>query len=263
MGHGPSLQKEIKAKADAEKALEAEIKRVRATMKNDEAEALAYINKHTNGVVKSKDTGEPETMFSNNQSYSKFKQEYSLKALDTVIDGVIDTAKDGMKVAATEGDDPDAVLDLVGSIGGLIKSSLALASSSSTTTTKLSVTFSQFSIGDKNFAVYNAVNSGEVKADNAWGNKEITLVAQTSMVVRVMPDPNLTYADMLQDDLNYLEQFHKSYLEEEMDSIKNHTDNKDDLKMIKGMIEDTEKDIKKYREKLYGDSLKASNLINS
>ena len=252
MGHGPSLQDAIKAKAAAEKALNAEIARVRLTMKNSESEAMEYINGHTNGVIISDKTKAPEITFSNNNSYSKFKQEYSLKALDVVIDGVIDTAKKGMKVAATEGDDPEAVLGLIGSIGGLIKSSLALASSSSTTTTKLTVTFSQFSVGDKNFAVYNAVNSGEVKADNAWGNKEITLVAQTTIIARVNPDPNLTYADMLQDDLNYLEQFHKSYLEEEMDAIKNHTDNKADLLMIKGIIEDTEKDIKKYRKKLYG-----------
>jgi hypothetical protein len=252
MGHGPSLQDAIKAKAAAEKALEAEINRVRLTMENSENQALQYINDHTNGVIISDKTKKPEITFTNDNSYSKFKQEYSLKALDVVIDGVIDTAKDSMKVAATEGDDPDAVIGLIGSIGGLIKSSLALASSSSTTTTKLTVTFSQFSVGDKNFAVYNAVNSGEVKADNAWGNKEITLVAQTTIIARVNPDPNLTYADMLQDDLNALEAFNHSLIEAEMDSIKNHTKNTDDLKLIKGFINDTEVDIKKYREKLYG-----------
>lgn len=252
MGHGPSLRDAIKAKADAEKALQEEITRVRATMKNSESEALEYINGHTNGVIISDKTKVSEIMFSNNDSYSKFKEEYSLKALDGVIDGVINTAKDGMEVAATEGDNPKAVLGLITSIGGLIKSSIALASSSSTTTTKLAVTFSQFNVGDKDFAVYNAVNSGEVKADNAWGDKEITLVAQTTIIARVNPDPNLTYADMLQDDLNALEGFNKSLIQAEMDSIKNHTKNIDDLKMIKGFMVDTENDIKKYRKILYG-----------
>ncbi|MDB0037810.1 hypothetical protein N9F08_00445 [bacterium] len=252
MGYGPSLRDEIKAKAAAEEALEVAIKKVRATMNNEEAQALAYINNHTNGVIISDDTRKPEITFTNNESYSKFKQEYSLKALALVIDGVIEVAKNGMKAAATEGDDPKAVIGLIGSIGGLIKSGLALASSSSTATTKLAVTFSQFSIGDKNFAVYNAINSGEVKAENAWGNKEITLVAQTTVIARVEPDPNLTYADMLQDDLNAVEGFNKALIQEEMDAIKNHTKNTAELSMISGFIESTEADIKKYRDLLYG-----------
>jgi len=33
-----------------------------------------------------------------------------LKALNVVVDDVINTAKDGMKVAATEADDPKAVV---------------------------------------------------------------------------------------------------------------------------------------------------------
>ncbi len=251
MGHSPKVKDKINDKADAQKALEAEIERVRATLNNGETQAIDYINNHTNGVILSQKDGKPETLFANLDSYSKFKEEYSLDALNDVIDGVIQTAKDGMKVAATEGENPEAVMGLVGSVGGLIKSSLSLAASSSTTSTKLTVTFSQFSIGDKNFAVYNAVNSGQVKANNVWGDKDITLVAQTSMIVRVNPDPNLTYADMLQDDLNALKAFNKELIKAEMDAIKNHTDNKDDLKMIKGFLKDTEDDIKEYRNKLY------------
>ena len=252
MGHSPKVKDAVGDKAEAEKELKAEIDRVRATLNNSEKEAIDYINSHTNGVIISADTKAPEIMFTNADSYSKFKEEYSLKALDGVIDGVIDSAKKGMEVAATGGDDPQAVVDLIGSVGGLIKSGLALASSSSSTTTDISVTFSQFSIGDKNFAVYNGINSGVVNASNVWGNKEITLIAQTSIIARVEPDPNLTYAEMLQDDLNALKEFHEDLLDQEREAIKSH--NKDyaaDLQMIKDILKDTETDIDKYRKKLY------------
>ncbi|WP_440874951.1 hypothetical protein [Thalassotalea sp. PLHSN55] len=257
MGHGPSLRKAIQDKADAEKALQAEIDRVRATLDNSEQVAFDYIDGHTNGIILARDTQKPEIMFENNDSYTKFSEEYSLSALDQVIDGVVDTAKNAMEVAATDGDDPKAVLDLVGSIGGLIKSGLALAASSSTTSTKLTVTFSQFSVGDKNFAVYNAVNSGVVKAKNAWGNKEITLVAQTTVLAQVKADPNLTAEIMLQDDLNTVARLVKARNKEMIDAVEKGIDNSAALAVVEKMIDEAEENIKKDRDNLMRDSKKS------
>jgi hypothetical protein len=251
MGHGPSLQKAIKNKASDQKALEAEIARVRDTLNNSETKAIEYIDDHTNGVIRSKDKGKPEVVLANSDSYTKYSEEYSLEVLDGVIDGVVAAAKDSMKVAATDGDDPEAVLDLVGSIGGLIKCSLALAASSSTTTTKLTITFSQFSVGDKNYAAYNAVNSGVVKASNAWGNKAITLVAQTTILARVAADENLTEQEMYQDDLNTLKRLVKDRNKEMLEAVEKGINNADALNLVKQFIDEASDNIKNDRKRLY------------
>lgn len=250
MGHGPSLTTAIQDKSVDEDALETEIAKVRKTLANTEELAISYINDHTDGIVIAKDSGKPEILFTNNDSYIKYSEDYKLDSLDGVIDGIIDTAKDSMKVAATDGIDPKAVLDLVGSIGELIKSSLALAASSSTTSTKLTVTFSQFSVGDKDYAAYNAVNSGVVKANNAWGNKEITLVAQITVLARVKADANLTKEDMLQDDLNTLEELVKARNKQEVESVSKGIDNADALDRVQRMIDRASENIKRDRAAL-------------
>jgi len=255
MCYGPSLQQAINDKSADEQALQAEINRVRNTMDNTEDMAIDYLNNHTNGLIKGQDSGKYEIMFASKESYTKYSEDYSLDALDNVIDKTIDTAKAGMKVAASDGADPAAVLDLVGSIGGLIKVGLALAASSSTTTTKLSVTFSQFSVGDKDFAVYNAVNSGVVKANNAWGNKEITLVAQITMLGRVKADANLTEQEAYQNDLNTLLKLEKARNQEMLDAVTKGIDNSAALKVVQGYINDARKNIKNDRNALAGKDL--------
>lgn len=257
MGNGPDLQQAIKDKSVDEQALQAEIDRVRNTMNNTEDMAIDYINSHTDGVIMAADSNSPEITFINNQSYTKFSEEYSLAALDAVIDQTIETAKDGMKVAASEGSDPGAVLALVGSIGGLIKSGLALAASSSTTTTKLTVTFSQFNVEDKDYAVYSAVNSGVVKGSDAWGMKDLTLVAQVTIVARVKADPNLTYQEKLQADLNQITELNKLYNSEVKDSLIKGTPNDKALKRVKRYIDAAEAEVQRDRERLQASNEKA------
>lgn len=255
MGHGPSLSAAINEKKVNEQALQAEIERVRVTLNNTEDMAINYLNDHTDGVIKAADTGKDEIRFTNNSSYTKYSEEYNLDALDKVIDAVIDTAQKTMTADADSSDNPQAVLDLVGSIGGLVKSGLALAASSSTTTTKLSVTFSQFSVGDKNFAVYNAVNSGIVKASNAWGNKDITLVAQITVLARVKADPNLTQEEAYQDDLNTLLKLEKLRNKEMLDAITKGIDNTSVIKQVEDFITQTRANITKDRSALAGKNL--------
>lgn len=64
---------------------------------------------------------------------------------------------------------------------------------------------------DKNYAVYYACNSMTVDAENAWGNKEITVVSNMYMFAEVEPNPEVTYAKILQEDLDALDKVNQQY----------------------------------------------------
>ena len=254
MCHGPSLQSTIKQHAEAEQALQDEITRLLATMGNSENEAIAYINSHTNGIVLAANKS-PEIVFSNSESYTKFSDDYSIDALGKVVDRAITSAQDAIKVDTSTGDSNGQAVALVGSLGGLVKSGLSLAASNSETDTKLSVTFSQFNVGDLNFAIYNAINSGIVSASNAWGNKQITLVAQCTVLARVNADPNLTAEEALQDDLNTLLALEKARNKTEIDSIAKGIDNSAMLAEVGQMIKAATENITNDRSALAGKTL--------
>ena len=246
----PSVQDAVKDSAEAQKALNAAINSSLQSLNNTEQNVIDYINNHTNGIILSADTKKPEIILTNTLNYTKYSEDYSLDALDKSIDGIIATAKDSIKVAATDGADQAAVLDLVGSIGDIIKSGLSLASTSSNTTTKLSYVFSQFSSDSKDYAVCTAFNSGTVNANNAWGNKQITIIAESSVVARINADPNLTDQEILQNDLDTLATLSKALNKEKINAAIKHTNNKDDLDNIKNLIDDTINDIKNARKKI-------------
>jgi hypothetical protein len=254
MCHGPSLQDTINKQAEAEQALQAEITRLLATMGNSEAEAIAYINLHSNGIVVA-DNKSPEIVYSTSDSYTKFSDDYSIDALDKVVDASITTAQDAVKTYTSSGDSNASAVALVGSLGGLVKSGLALAASNSETDTKLSVTFSQFSVGDLNFAMYNAINSGIVSASNHWGNKQITLVAQCSVLARVNADTSLTAQEALQDDLNTLLTLEKMRNESEIEAVEKGTPNSAALAEVGTMITEATTNITKDRSALAGKTL--------
>lgn len=267
MGHGPSLKQAILDKKVNAEALESEVKRVQGTMKNTEAQGLAYINNNTDGVILGADSKKPEIVFSNNQAYSKYSEEYSLASLNSVVDGVVDTAQKTMSVIATDGSDPKAITNLMGSIGGLIKAGLALAASSSTTSTDLSVTFSQFTVvsngtssklgTSSTYAMYNAINSAQVAASNAWGNKALTIVNQFTVVAHVKTDPNLTYDKMLATDLAHLLSLEEIYDALSEKALEDGTDNLASLQFAKQLIADARESIKADRTALGEANLKA------
>ncbi len=59
MGHGPKLDKAIEHKTEASEALDKEIKRVRATLKNGLEEGKTFISNNSNGIVLAKETNAP------------------------------------------------------------------------------------------------------------------------------------------------------------------------------------------------------------
>lgn len=275
MGKGPNLAQVIADKKLNEKAIDDDITARVALMKNSDVEAKAYINLNTDGIILGADNGSPEIVFTNNKYHCKFSDEYSLGALDSIIDGIINTAKDGFKVYATEGADLDAVQNLVADIGGLIKAGLALASNNSTTTQELAITFSQFMVGKKSFAVYNAINSYNMGADNAWGNKQLIVIAQITMIARVKTDPNLQLEEMYNGDLQFLidlkDQYHKAANVKNRPKLSDYTDSdkfdkaikefNDTLAYVIGQINIANDAIGKDREALAGRKLSNDSIV--
>lgn len=180
-----------KAIADAEKRLN-----------NDVAKGMAYINKNTKGII--------QLLPSNSISYSKFSEDFSLAALDKIIDSTIKTAVDAIKIGAGN-DSPDLAVQSAQDVGSLVKGLLSLAASSSSTEENLQVTFSYIIAGKRNFAVYYAYNSATVDAQNAWGHKNVTVIANTYVVALVNPNPDITRAEMLQRDLDTLNKLNDKY----------------------------------------------------
>jgi hypothetical protein len=105
-------------------------------------------------------------------------------------------------------------------IGSLVKGMLGLAASSSSTEENLQVTFSYIIAGHNNYAVYYAYNSATVAAQNAWGNKNITVIANTYYVTQVRPNPAITRAQNLQKDLDSWRRLNDKY-EDAMVAAKN------------------------------------------
>ncbi|WP_038177306.1 MULTISPECIES: hypothetical protein [Vibrio] len=199
MCHGPSLESAIQKSEEAKKAVNEAVAKAQAALKNTEETAKEYIQSHTKGIL------EVESV--NNQSYSKFSDEFNLDALDDVVDGIVKVAQDYL----TSDEDPTKAAGMAADIGSVIKSTLALAATSSSTTEKLQVVFNHIVTDDKNYAVYYACNSMTVNAENAWGNKEITVVSNMYMFAEVEPNPEVTYAKILQEDLDALDKVNKQY----------------------------------------------------
>lgn len=248
MCHAKSLQEAIDEKKINEEALLAEIERVKSNLKNTEQNALDYINAHTNGIIIAEETGKPEIFISNNKAFSKYSEDFSLDALDEAVDKIVDTAKDSIKVGMTEGTNPEDITNLIGSIGGVIKAGLALAATSSSTTTDIETTFCQFNVGGKNYAVYNGINSGKTTSSNAWENKTITVLSQYTIMARVKADVNLSNEENLQNDLNHLTKLKSRLNKMEEDSM--FSDEDKDFTKANKFIEEAEKNITRDREKI-------------
>ena len=219
-----------------------------SSLNNNENNVLEYINAHTNGIVFAADTKAPETVVVDAQKYTKFSEDYSLDALDKNIDAIIRTSKDSIKVALSDATDVPDVMNLVDSVGDMIKSGLSLAATSSNTTTKLSYIFSQFSSDSKDFAVCTSYNSGTVNASNAWGNKQITVISEVTVIARINADPNLTAQEILQNDLDTLVNLSKQLNKQRIDAATKNLDNDASLVRIKNLIDNTNNDIKKARK---------------
>lgn len=100
---------------------------------------------------------------------------------------------------------------MAGDIGSVVKSTLALAATSSSTSQDLQIVFNHVVANDENYAVYFACNSMTVKAENAWGNKEITVVSNMYYFAKVEPNPEVTYVKILQEDLDTLDKLNQQY----------------------------------------------------
>ena len=199
MCHGPDLNAVVENSVTAKNAVDIAVANAEAELKNTNAKAVAYINNHTKGIV--------ETEFTNDKSYSKFSEEFSLDALDDVIDGVIKVAQDYLELD----ENPTAASEMAGDIGSVVKSTLALAATSSSTEQNLQVVFNHIISNDENYAMYYACNSMTVKGENAWGNKEITVVSNMYLFTKVKPNPEVTYAKILQEDLDTLDKLNEQY----------------------------------------------------
>ena len=173
-----------------------------ASLKNDVESGKTYINSNTKGIV--------QVLDSNSLWYSKFSEDFSLEALDGIIDSTVKVAVDAIKLEAGD-DSPDVAEQSAEDIGALVKGVLSLAASSSSTEENLQVTFSYIIAGDNNFAVYYAYNSITVDAQNVWGSKDITVIANTYVVAQVNPNPDITRAQMLQKDLDTLKKLNDAY----------------------------------------------------
>lgn len=192
MGHGPSLKKAIGDNEEAREAVEKAIQEAEKRLNNTRDEAIAFINKNTNGIIKN------GVLASNPNTYSKFSETYSLNALDGIIDGAIKFAKDYLDPGKVE----TKAAEMAGDIGSVVKSTLALFATSSSANQKLQVVFNQFRSGNDNYAIYYACNSMAVKAKNAWGSKEIMVVTNMYVFAQVNPNPDITHQEVIQADLD-------------------------------------------------------------
>ncbi len=201
MGHGPSLSHTIANSEQAKAAVEKAIQKAEIQLANTQKKGIAYINEQTNGIIGK------GVLFSNNNSYSKFSDSYSLSALDSIVDNVITAAQDYLN---PENDEMKAA-KLAGAVGNVVKSTLALFATNSSTNTELQVIFSQIIAGDANYAVYYATNSMTVNAQNAWGNKNITVVSNLYLFAQIEPNVQATYAEILQQNLYALARLNGEY----------------------------------------------------
>ncbi|MEO0528268.1 MAG: hypothetical protein AAFZ89_13640 [Bacteroidota bacterium] len=200
MGHGPSLSNTIAKSEAARAAVEKAIQTAENQLKNTQERGMEYINKMThNGII--------EVIATNNNSYSRFSDSYSLSKLDGIVDGIVDTAQEYLNPENEEA----KTAALVGSIGDVVKSTLGLFASSSSTETQLSIVFNHVKTNDANYVVYYATNCMYVNAQNAWGGKSITVVANSYIFAQVEPNASVTYAEILQLNLNALTQAIKQY----------------------------------------------------
>lgn len=248
MCNSPSVQQAVNDSAEASKALNDAIQAALTSLNNSEQTVLDYINAHTNGIILAADTNAPETVVVDAKNYTKFSEDYSLDALDKSIDTIIDASKNSIKLALSDGADVPDVMNLVGSVGDMIKSGLSLAATSSNTTTKLSYIFSQFSSDSKDFAVCTSFNSGTVNASNAWGNKQITVISDVTVVARIKADPNLTAQEILQNDLDTLVILSKQLNKQRIEAATKNLDNDASLDKIEKLIDNTNNDIKNARK---------------
>ena len=199
--------KDDKAARDAvQKASNAAMEKLNNTIE----QGKEFINNETKGIV--------EVMSENSLYYSKFSEDFSLDALDGIIDSTINVVADGVKVAATEGADPELAAETAKDVGELVKGMLSLAATSSTTQSKAEIIFSTIVSGEDNFAVYYACSSTSVDADNAWGHKDIIVISNTYVVARVNPNPDITRAQMLQKDLDTLRKLNDKYDDAQLDA---------------------------------------------
>lgn len=194
MGHGPSLQETINRSDAARKAVEASVASAEAALDNTEQRASEYINSHTKGII--------QQVNINFASYTKYSSEYSLDVLTGVVDAAVKTAQSAIKLNAEPGPKTDSAVELAEDVGTLITATLALFASSETTTQSLQKVFSYILAGDVNYAVYYATNSMDVKAENAWGSKQITVITNAYMMAIVKPNPDITEAKVYQDNLD-------------------------------------------------------------
>ncbi|OJU74841.1 MAG: hypothetical protein BGO09_04530 [Bacteroidetes bacterium 47-18] len=202
MGHSPKLQTAIDKSAEAKRLIEEEIRKAQEALANTEAKATDYINTHTKGII--------QVLASNNNAYSKFTDDYSLKVLDGVIDGVSKTAKD----LVTNKDDKEKMAEAaIGDIAEVVKSTLALFSTSSSTNQTSQIVFSYIISGDNNFAVYFACNSMSVENKSAFGEQKMVVVSNMYLLASVKPNPDITKAKIIQNDLDTLYELNKSFNE--------------------------------------------------
>lgn len=199
MCHGPSLESAVEKNEEAKAAVNAAVKKAEEALNNTENMARDYITSHTKGII--------EIEFTNNKSYSKFSDEFSLNALDSVVDGLVKVAQDYLDIDK----EPTKASEMAGDIGSVVKSTLALAATSSSTSQDLQVIFNHVVSNDENYAMYYACNSMTVDAQNAWGNKEITVVSNMYFFAKVEPNPEVTYAKILQEDLDTLSLLNEQY----------------------------------------------------
>ncbi len=199
MGHGPNLNDAVKKSEEAKNAVEAAITKAEATLKNTEQKAKDYINSHTKGII--------EIEATNNNSYTKYSDEYSLEILDGIVDGLIKGAQDFLNPTS----EATKASEMAGDVGSVVKSTLALFATSSSTNQELQVVFNHIIKEDENYTVYYATNSMNVNASKAWGNKELTVVSNMYLFAKVKPNPEVTHAKILQEDLDTLATLNEQY----------------------------------------------------
>jgi len=198
----PNITTALKDNKDAIDAVNKACEAAAATLMNSVDLGETYINNNTKGIV--------QTLRSNSLWYSKFSEDFSLQALDKIIDDTVNLAVDAIKAEAGN-DSPDLAAKAAQDIGALVKGVLSLAACSSSTEQNLQVTFSYIVAGKNNFAVYYAYNSTTVDAKNVWGSKDINVIANTYIVAQVNPNPDITRAQILQKDLDTLYALNDKY----------------------------------------------------
>lgn len=202
MGHSPKLKTAIDKSSEAKKLIEDEIKKAQESLANTEAEAVSYVNNHTKGII--------QQLATNNNAYSKFTDDYSLTVLNGVIDGVTKTAKD---LVANKDDKEKMAEAAIGDIADVVKSTLALFSTSSSTSQSTQVIFSYIISGDSNYAVYFACNSMSVENKSAFGEQKMIVVSNMYLLAAVKPNPDITKAKIIQNDLDTLYELNKAFNE--------------------------------------------------